>query len=80
MLERLVDEIRAGGALETKALALRLGTSPQLVEAMLEHLGRSGYIQAYMNCGDACGGCSLQEACSKSRLDAPRLWQSNTED
>ena len=49
MLEKLLQEIRAGGTLETRALADRLGASPQLIEAMLEHLQRSGLIQDYVN-------------------------------
>ena len=75
MLEQLVKEIRAGGTLETGDLATRLGTTPQLIEVMLEHLQRSGLIQAYVSCNDGCLGCSLQDACGKSALDKLRLWQ-----
>ena len=74
MLEQLIDEIRAGGTLETGALAARLGTTPQLVEAMLEHLQRSGLVQAYAGCNDGCLGCSLQDSCKKTP-GAVRLWQ-----
>ncbi len=77
MLEKLVEEIRLGGTLETGALAARLGTTPRLVEAMLEHLQRSGLIQAYVNCSDGCLGCSLQNACKKP--GTLRLWQSTSE-
>ncbi len=76
MLERLLHEIRAGGTLETNALASRLGTSPQLVEAMLEHLQRSGLIQDYVNCGEGCQGCGLRDACNTQTRSAIRLWQS----
>jgi hypothetical protein len=79
MLEQLVNEIRAGGTLETGALAARLGTTPQLVEAMLEHLQRSGLIRAYVSCSDGCLGCSLQDACKKQVPGAIRLWQSKSE-
>ena len=79
MLEQLVNEIRAGGTLETSDLATRLGTTQQLVEAMLEHLQRSGLIQAYIRCGDGCQGCSLQTACRKPDPGAIRLWQSKTQ-
>jgi len=75
MLEQLVKEIRAGGTLETGDLAARLGTTPQLVEVMLEHLQRSGLIQAYVSCSDGCLGCSLQDACTKPTPGAIRLWQ-----
>ncbi|MEW5940125.1 MAG: FeoC-like transcriptional regulator [Chloroflexota bacterium] len=76
MLTQLLIEIRAGGTLETSRLAARLDASPQLVKAMLEHLQRSGLIQEYVNCGEACQGCSLSAACRKSDHRAIRLWQS----
>lgn len=80
MLEQLVKEIRAGGTLEIGELATRLGTTPQLIEVMLEHLQRSGLIQAYISCSDGCLGCSLQDACKKPNQGMLRLWQSRSED
>jgi hypothetical protein len=79
MLEQLVQEIRAGGTLETGRLAVRLGASPELIDAMLEHLQRSGLIHAYVNCGDGCQGCSLRDACSKGAAGTMRLWQSKSD-
>lgn len=75
MLEQLIKEIRAGGTLETGDLAVRLETTPQLIEVMLEHLQRSGLIQAYVSCSDGCSGCSLQDACKKPNSSTLRLWQ-----
>ena len=64
MLEEMLHEIRNGGALDASRLAARLGTSPAMVHAMLEHLQRLGYIQPYGEaCGEGCGGCSLSPAC-----------------
>ena len=80
MLEQLVKEIRAGGTLETGVLAARLGTTPQLIEAMLDHLQRTGLIQAYVNCGEGCQGCGLREGCNTQRQSTVRLWQKNLED
>jgi hypothetical protein len=78
MLEQLVNEIQKGGSLETHALATRLGTTPQLVEAMLEHLQRLGLIRDYADCTSGCGGCGLRDACiSQTTL---RLWQTKSED
>ncbi len=74
MLEELLREIRAGGSLETSVLAARMGTSPQLIAAMLAHLQRLGLIQGYAACTDGCNGCSLLESCGRS--NSPRLWQS----
>ncbi len=73
MLERLLNEIRLGGTLETKVLAARLGTSPELVAAMLEHLQRLGLIKGYEDCSGGCNGCGLKEACGTR--PALRLWQ-----
>ncbi len=79
MLKQLIKEIRAGGTLEVGAFAARLGTTPQLVEAMLEHLQRSGLIEAYASCNDGCLGCNLQDACEKTP-GTLRLWQSKSKD
>ena len=65
MLQQLLIEIRTGGTLEVNSLAVRMGTSPQMVHAMLEHLRRSGMITNYDSCGDTCGGCALSNDCSK---------------
>ena len=77
MLERLLYEIRSGGSLETHALAIRLGTSPAMVQAMLEHLQRLGYIQPYgETCADGCGGCSLSLGCHvNGQAGKIRLWK-----
>jgi hypothetical protein len=79
MLAQLLNEIRTGGTLEANSLAIKLGTTPQLIEAMLEHLQRTGYIKDYVSCGDGCLGCSLSETCGASGQDRLRLWQSKSE-
>ena len=76
MLEKLIAEIRAGGTLETGRLAARLGTTPEMVVALLEHLRMSGYIQEYSTCGDGCQGCNLKNACGSDKGAAKiRVWQ-----
>lgn len=80
MLEKLLQEIRAGGTLETGTLAAKLGTTPQIVGVMLEHLQRSGLIQNYVNCGDGCGACNVRGDCNKPAQSAVRLWQSHSDD
>ncbi|MGC8855227.1 MAG: FeoC-like transcriptional regulator [Anaerolineae bacterium] len=76
MLEQLLQEIRSGGTLEIETLATRLGTSPQLIKAMLDHLQRAGYLQAYTStCSIACNGCSWQSACTLQKGGQPKLWQ-----
>jgi hypothetical protein len=63
MLEKLLAEIRAGGTFETGELAVRLGTTPEMLDAMLGHLLRSGEIQRFDACGDSCGDCGLGKTC-----------------
>ena len=53
MLEKLLEEIRRGGTLETGALAKKLGTTPQMVQVLLEHLQRTGHISPYQGCQGA---------------------------
>ena len=76
MLEKLLTEIRQGGTLDTRKLAVQLNTSPQMVEAMLEHLRQSGILRTYESCDDACGGCSLRQSCGSPKSGKPvQLWQ-----
>ncbi len=76
MLSALLAELRSGGTFETRDLATRLGTSPAMMEALLEHLQRLGQVRTYKPCSDACRGCSLKEAChTADRTDGVRLWQ-----
>lgn len=75
MLEQLLSEIRLGGSLETGVLAQRLGTTPQLVAAMLEHLQRVGLIRDSADCTAGCSGCSLKSTCGPRK--PVRLWQSS---
>ena len=74
MLEELLKEIRAGGSLETGVLAARLGASPQLIAAMLDHLQHLGLVKTYISCADGCQGCNLQADCTTN--NTVRLWQS----
>ncbi len=80
MLEKLLHEIRSGGPLEVSALAARLDTTPAMVQAMLEHLQRLGYIHPYAQaCGDGCGGCSFSQACNVGeRAEIIHLWKYDT--
>jgi len=76
ILEKLLAEIQSGGTLEVRALADRLGTTPALVEAMLEHLERSGLLKAYQGCDGACTGCGLKSTCLRPDMpNGMRIWQ-----
>ena len=65
MLNQLLELLRAGGTRRVTDLAHELDTTPMLVEAMLEDLGRMGYLRRVGGtCGEGCGGCSLAGLCS----------------
>ena len=71
MLEKLLSELRVGGTFETGELAVRLGTTPELLGAMLEHLQRSGHIQSFNACSDTCADCNLSNHCKQPNPDEP---------
>ena len=76
MLADLMTEIRAGGTLETTKLAKKLNTSPEMIDAMMDHLRRIGFIKAYETCGDACTGCSVSQMCDpEKKKGMGQIWQ-----
>jgi len=65
MLDRLLELLRAGGTHIVGDLARELDTTPELVEMMLEALGRMGYLKRLGGeCGGGCGACSMAGLCS----------------
>jgi predicted ArsR family transcriptional regulator len=75
MLQKLLFEIQSGGTLEPGALAARLGTSPQMVRGMLEHLERMGMLQAFSVCSSqGCEGCGLTSSCLPASARG-RVWK-----
>ena len=77
MLERLLQEVQGGGTIDAAALAARLDTSTPMVEAMLDHLVRAGYLGEYIDCRDGCMECNLRDACDPEQVRRNvRLWHS----
>ena len=73
MLSELVELLRGGGTHRVADMANALGTTPLLVEAMLETLTRMGYLrQLGGSCGDACGMCPVAGTCSAEA--SGRVW------
>ena len=76
MLAQLISEIHAGGTLDISVLARKLQTSPAMIEAMMEHLKRNGFLRAYEPCQDGCTGCSLNQMCDPSKKRSiAQIWQ-----
>jgi len=65
MLERLLGVLAQGGAVSCGDLARTLGVDQRLVQQMVEHLAKLGYLRpAAGSCGDECGACALEGPCS----------------
>jgi len=75
MLEKLLSLIRDHGVISPNALSSYLGTSPQLVEMMLDDLQQRGYLDSITEpevcASGACQGCAVSGSCGTR----PRVWQ-----
>ncbi len=72
MLEQMLQIIRQDGHVNITQLARRLQTTPALVEQMLAHLERAGYLKAIDTCQPTnCQGCQAAKLCNHT---TPRAW------
>jgi hypothetical protein len=75
MLEKLLAEIRSGSTTSPAVLAERLGTTPQMVEAMMDTLEQMGYLRTIEDsCKDGtCGGCPVAGYCQSPQTKHARI-------
>ncbi len=75
MLEQLLNEIRKGTTTSPIILAERLGTTPEMVEAMLNTLEKMGYLRSISGeCKDGtCGGCPVAGFCTSDQRAQPKV-------
>jgi len=79
MLNRLLSLLEEGGTRRVSDLAEELGTTPELVEVMLEDLTRMGYVKPVTSqCPDKCATCPMADACAAGAPSgdggAGRVW------
>jgi hypothetical protein len=73
MLNRLLEILQDGGSHRVSNIARELGTTTELVEAMIENLTRMGHLkQVIGGCGEACTSCSLTGTCTSDA--SGRVW------
>jgi Mn-dependent DtxR family transcriptional regulator len=73
MLDRLLEILRDGGSHRVNDMARELGTTAELVEAMIENLTRMGHLkQVVGGCGETCTSCSLTATCTAEA--SGRVW------
>ncbi len=65
MLSRLLKLLREGGTRRISELAQELGTTSELIEAMLEDLARMGYVKRVASqCSAECATCPMSGMCA----------------
>lgn len=65
MLEELLKRIATGGIHSYAQLAREMDISPDLLQQMLEDLGRMGYLRRVENaCEEACSHCENRATCA----------------
>jgi hypothetical protein len=73
MLSHLLKLLQAGGTHRVVDLARALDTTPELVEVMLDDLGRMGYLKRVGGaCGETCEACSMAGLCAAG--SSGQLW------
>jgi predicted ArsR family transcriptional regulator len=78
MLREMMRLIAQGGPWTTETLARELGTSPEMVAAMLEELARRGYLKAVESeCSGTCAHCPMATQCATG--SPQRIWAWNQE-
>jgi len=76
VLDRLLELLREGGTHRISDIAQELGTTPQLVEAMLEDLARMGYVKRVAaQCSGKCTTCPVSQTCTVGGGESNgRIW------
>jgi hypothetical protein len=76
MLEELLRLIKEGGSFDTGVLAKKLDTTPEMVQAMIDHLRRSGLLRNYDPGYISCEHCALSGMCDpeKKKREIGHLW------
>ncbi|HUV74265.1 MAG TPA: FeoC-like transcriptional regulator [Anaerolineae bacterium] len=73
MLERLLVILGQSGAVSYGDLARGLGVDQELVQQMVEHLARLGYLRPVAgSCGEGCKACPVEDHCLSGGSD--QIW------
>lgn len=67
MLEKLLHEIKSGKTHSIDELAVKLSTTPAMIQALLDHLQKLNLIRQYQSCGDSCSACSAKNLCNSEQ-------------
>ena len=72
-MERLLNLVGQGGVHSYADLARQLDVTEELLEQMLEHLARMGYLRPVADgCETHCANCSIANTCDI--IGSTRMW------
>jgi Mn-dependent DtxR family transcriptional regulator len=67
MFDKLMSMLRRDGAVTIDQMARELGTSPEVVNGMIEHMTRVGWLQRMnANCDLTCRECVFVRDCARA--------------
>jgi len=74
MLDKIVALLKQGGTVTIDQMARELGTSPEVVSGMIDHMTRQGWLRSMSaSCDSACSACRFARDCT--RVDNNnRIW------
>ncbi len=77
MFDKLVALLKRGGTVTTDQLARELGMSPEVVNGMIDHMTRQGWLRAMSaSCESTCNACVFARDCTR---EAPgQVWQTSS--
>jgi len=75
MFDKLLALLKRGGTITIDQMARELDTSPEVVNGMIDHMTRQGWLRTMsVSCDSACSACLFARDCV--REDKARTWQS----
>jgi hypothetical protein len=74
MLDKLLAIMNRGGTLTVDQIARELNTTPAMIDELIDHLMRSGWLKPMdASCDSSCHQCALASDCR--RTNQSRIWQ-----
>ncbi len=79
MFNKLMALLKQGGTVTVDQIAREMETSPEVVNGMIDHMSRQGWLRAMAaSCDSACNACLFVRDCS--RVEKGRVWQTVSTD
>ncbi len=74
MLDKIVALLKQGGTVTIDQMARELGTSPEVVSGMIDHMTRQGWLRSMSaSCDSACSACRFARECTRADENS-RIW------